>query len=100
MKTPWRLLLIVPAAIVMATPLYARESPRLIGIPFFVWFQFAMVLIGMAITLVVFVLDKQIGSHKAEDVVNNSTDRVMNASSDGAFYHYTNDDNGEGGSPQ
>lgn len=96
MRAPWRLLLIVPAAIVMATPLYARESPRIIGIPFFVWFQFAMVLIGMAITLLVFVLDKQINSQQAEGSLNNSSQHIMNTNSDRAFHNHTNDDNSEG----
>jgi hypothetical protein len=58
MKAPWRVLLVIPAAIAVATPLYARGTPSLVGVPFFVWFQFLLVLIGMAVTLVVFGLER------------------------------------------
>ncbi len=54
-----RSLLVVPAVIVLATPLYARSTPRMAGVPFFVWFQFVMVVIGMAFTLLVFRLDSR-----------------------------------------
>jgi hypothetical protein len=58
MKAPKRVLLVIPAALALATPLYARGNPALVGVPFFVWFQFLLVLIGMAVTLAVFGLER------------------------------------------
>lgn len=36
-------LLAVPIVLPLAVPLYARETPELGGIPFFFWFQFALI---------------------------------------------------------
>lgn len=33
------LLLIIPTAVLLALPLYNRENPTLLGLPFFYWFQ-------------------------------------------------------------
>ncbi len=37
-------------------PLYARDSPRLAGIPFFVWYQLAAVVFGGLVTGLVYLL--------------------------------------------
>lgn len=52
-KSSWNLLLLVPL-IVLVTPLYNREEPRLFGFPFFYWFQLAAVFIGVASVAVVY----------------------------------------------
>jgi len=36
-------LLLVPIVVPLVVPLYARETPELAGIPFFFWFQFALI---------------------------------------------------------
>ena len=48
------LLLLVPIAAVVVPPLYARDSPRLAGIPFFVWYQFVAVVFGGVVTALVY----------------------------------------------
>ena len=51
--SPWNLVLLVPF-IVLLTPLYNRESPELFGMPFFYWFQFAMIMLGVLATITVY----------------------------------------------
>jgi len=54
----WNLLLLVPLLILL-TPLYNRVDPRLFGMPFFYWFQLVCVLIGVALTSLVYVMTKE-----------------------------------------
>jgi Protein of unknown function (DUF3311) len=50
---PWNLLLIVPF-IVLITPIYNQHDPEFIGMPFFYWFQFLMIAVGVASTIIVY----------------------------------------------
>jgi hypothetical protein len=50
------LLLLLPIAAVVWPPLYDHRGPTLIGIPFFVWYQFVAVLFGGLVTGIVYVL--------------------------------------------
>lgn len=50
---PWNLLLLLPF-IVLFTPLYNRAEPALIGLPFFYWFQFAVIAVGVLSTVLVY----------------------------------------------
>jgi len=50
------LLLIVPLAAILWPPLFNRETPHLIGMPFFVWYQLAGVAFGGVVTGVVYAL--------------------------------------------
>lgn len=50
---PWNLVLLVPF-IVLLTPLYNTDSPALFGMPFFYWFQFAVIIIGVLSTITVY----------------------------------------------
>lgn len=43
-------LLAVPVVLGLAVPLYARETPALVGIPFFFWFQFALIPVAAVMT--------------------------------------------------
>jgi hypothetical protein len=45
------ILLLAPFVGLLDPPIYARVSPRLSGIPFFIWYQFAW-LIGVTVLLV------------------------------------------------
>lgn len=49
-------MLLVPFAAVLDPALYAHDHPRIAGIPFFVWYQFAWVLLAAGITGVVYLL--------------------------------------------
>ena len=54
--------LLVAALIVLAIPIvlpllvgtYAREEPRLAGIPFFFWYQFALIPVSAVLTFVAY----------------------------------------------
>ncbi|GAB3140020.1 DUF3311 domain-containing protein [Amycolatopsis sp. NPDC004378] len=54
---PWHLLLIVPL-LVLVTPLFNMDGPRLFGMPFFYWFQFLMVAVGVLSTWVVYLMTR------------------------------------------
>jgi hypothetical protein len=43
-------LLAIPIIALLWVPLYARETPRLFGFPFFFWYQFAWVFLCSAMT--------------------------------------------------
>ncbi len=57
-----RLLLIVPFIALLLPTLYAHAEPRLAGVPFFIWYQFLWVILGVAITGVVYALNRGDGS--------------------------------------
>ncbi len=43
-------LLAVPIVVPLVVPLYDRESPELGGVPFFFWFQFALIPVAAIMT--------------------------------------------------
>ncbi len=47
-------LLLVPILICLAVPFYNRTEPRLFDIPFFYWFQLAIIPIGVVCTVLVY----------------------------------------------
>ena len=49
-------LLIPPVVLPLWVPLYDKIDPTLWGFPFFYWFQFAMILMSAALTVVAFAL--------------------------------------------
>jgi len=51
----------VPIVICLAVPFYNTTEPELFGIPFFYWFQLAIIPIGVACTLAVFVAGRKGG---------------------------------------
>lgn len=54
-----RLLLIVPFIALLFPTLYAHADPRLMGVPFFIWYQFAWVILGVTITGLVYFIDRE-----------------------------------------
>ena len=56
-RRTWALgLLLIPVAAVIYPPLYDRVDPSLAGLPFFVWYQIAAVVLGGAVTGIVYLL--------------------------------------------
>ncbi|UMP02946.1 DUF3311 domain-containing protein [Amycolatopsis sp. EV170708-02-1] len=55
--SPWNLLLIIPL-LVLITSLFNSDGPRLFGMPFFYWFQFVFVVVGVLCTWIVYVMTK------------------------------------------
>jgi Protein of unknown function (DUF3311) len=53
-----RFLLIVPFVALLFPTLYAHAEPRLAGIPFFIWYQFLWVILGVGITGLVYALSR------------------------------------------
>ena len=53
-KRWWNLLLILPFLGLLFPPLYASDSPRLFGWPFFYWYQFIWLFITAAIVTTVY----------------------------------------------
>ncbi len=49
-------LLLVPIVVPLLVPLYARETPALIGIPFFFWFQFVLIPVTAVMTSLAFLV--------------------------------------------
>jgi hypothetical protein len=56
-----RWLLIVPFIALLVPNVYAHAEPRLSGIPFFVWYQFLWVILGVCITGLVYALNRDEG---------------------------------------
>ena len=50
----WYLLLLVPFVALAFPPIYAHEGPKLLGFPFFYWYQFAWVPLSALITWIVY----------------------------------------------
>lgn len=53
----WNLLLIVPL-LMLITPWFNFDQPRLFGMPFFYWYQFAFVPLGVLCVAVVYIKTK------------------------------------------
>jgi hypothetical protein len=52
--SPWYLLLLIQFIPALLVPLYNRVEPVVGGIPFFYWFQLALVLVSALVTAVVY----------------------------------------------
>ena len=61
-----RFLLIIPLLLVVWVPFYNRIEPTLGGIPFFYWYQLAAILIGAAVTILVYLLEVYVTRTSAE----------------------------------
>ena len=64
--SPWNLLLLLPF-IVLLTPIYNRTSPELFGMPFFYWFQFTVIIVGVLSTIVVYRMTRKTPVRPAVD---------------------------------
>lgn len=62
--SPWNLLLLVPF-LTLVTPWFNAAEPRLFGMPFFYWFQFLFVPVGVACVALVHVFTRDVGGGPA-----------------------------------
>ena len=53
-RSPLNWLLLVPLLLVLWPPLFNHRDPTLFGIPFFYWFQLAVIPIGVVCTALVY----------------------------------------------
>ena len=51
-------LLAIPIVVLLWVPHYAKEDPKLFGFPFFFWFQFLLIILVSAVTVVAYYLAK------------------------------------------
>lgn len=61
--SPWNLLLVVPL-LMLITPLINREQPRLLGFPFFYWFQLIWVAAGVTCVVIVYLMTRSVGGDR------------------------------------
>jgi hypothetical protein len=54
----WHWLLLIPMVMPLLVPLYNRAEPRLLGLPFFYWYQLACVVISIGTVTAVYQLTK------------------------------------------
>jgi hypothetical protein len=54
-----RWLFVVPLVAVIWTPFYAQGGPALGPFPFVIWYQFAMVVFGSLLTVVVYRIERE-----------------------------------------
>jgi uncharacterized membrane protein YhdT len=60
-RARWHLLLLlIPFVALLYPAFYAGSAPRLWGIPFFIWYQFAWVIGGVIVTVAVYAIDRGI----------------------------------------
>ena len=55
-----RLLFLIPLLAMLWVPSYNRLEPTLGGVPFFYWYQLAWILLGAAVVLLVFTIERRI----------------------------------------
>ncbi len=53
----WNLLLVLPL-LMLITPWFNKDRPRLFGLPFFYWYQLAFVFVGVACVAIVYAATK------------------------------------------
>jgi len=53
-RSPWNWLLLLPLVVTLYPPLYNRVTPELAGIPFFYWYQLAVIAVGVGATYLVY----------------------------------------------
>jgi hypothetical protein len=63
----WYLLLLVPFVALSVLPLFNRVEPRLVGIPFFWWYQFLWVPLSAGLTAVVYMLSEKSGKGGSDE---------------------------------
>ncbi len=55
--SPWNFLLLLPL-LMLITGWYNKDGPRLLGLPFFYWYQLAFVVVGVASVAIVYAATK------------------------------------------
>jgi hypothetical protein len=60
-RSYWLWLLLIPALLPLLTPVYNRIEPRLAGVPFFYWFQLALVGLDIVVVTLVYQATKRRG---------------------------------------
>jgi hypothetical protein len=59
--SPWYLLLLIQFVPSLWVPFYNSVEPTFVGMPFFYWFQLALVLVSAAVTAIVYFVTEGTG---------------------------------------
>ena len=59
--SPWYLLLLIQFVPALWVPLYNSVEPTFVGMPFFYWFQLALVLVSAGVTAIVYFVTEGTG---------------------------------------
>ena len=59
----WNLLLLLPL-LMLITPWFNKDKPRLWGLPFFYWYQLAFVIVGVSCVAIVYAATKSAPSRR------------------------------------
>jgi hypothetical protein len=62
----WNLLLLVPL-LMLVTPWFNSDQPRLGGVPFFYWFQLLFVVVGVACVWIVYLMTRKPRAPRTEE---------------------------------
>ncbi len=71
----WNLLLLVPF-LMLVTPWFNTREPRLFGLPFFYWYQFAWVPVGVVCVAIVYVMTRDEAAPVASGDVDDVDERT------------------------
>jgi hypothetical protein len=55
------LLLLIPFIALLFPGWYSQAAPRFYGIPFFIWYQFLWIILGVLVTAVVYLFEREPG---------------------------------------
>jgi hypothetical protein len=58
-RTPWNWLLLIPIVLPLLTFIYNRETPTLLGFPFFFWFQMLFAPLAVVVSVAVLYLARR-----------------------------------------
>jgi len=64
-RSPWNYLLLLPIVLPLLTFLYNHETPKVLGIPFFYWFQMLLAPLAVLTSVSVFYLSRRSNQHRA-----------------------------------
>lgn len=77
----WNLVLLVPL-LVLVTPMFNADGPRLFGLPYFYWFQFVFVFIGVLCVAIVYIATKDRGAREDDTASGRHAARAEDAEGD------------------
>jgi hypothetical protein len=63
-RSPWYWLLLVPILVLIYPPLFNSDGPKLGGLPFFYWYQLAMVPVSVVTTAIVYLKTRTDGGDR------------------------------------
>jgi ABC-type transport system involved in cytochrome c biogenesis permease component len=59
-------LLLIPIVLPLLVGTYAKETPKLAGVPFYFWWQFALIIVSAVCTVIAFVVVMRVERQRRE----------------------------------